>query len=112
MILIAHRGNISGPNPIFENNPEYIDNALLLGYHVEIDVWYIDNEWFLGHDHPEYKVETGFLQNKNLWFHAKNLHSLENLIKNNITCFWHQTDDFTLTSNGLIWICPNQSIAS
>ena len=38
MILIAHRGNVSGPNPEMENNPLYIDRALEKGYDVEIDI--------------------------------------------------------------------------
>ena len=38
MILIAHRGNIDGPNPEMENNPQYIDKAIDSGYNVEIDV--------------------------------------------------------------------------
>ena len=31
MKLIAHRGNISGPKPSQENNPEYIDESDILG---------------------------------------------------------------------------------
>ena len=40
MKLIAHRGNIDGPNPERENSPEYIEEALKAGYDVEVDVWY------------------------------------------------------------------------
>ena len=36
MILISHRGNISGPNPERENHPEYIFEALQAGYDVDI----------------------------------------------------------------------------
>jgi hypothetical protein len=28
MKLIAHRGNIDGPNPLEENRPEYIEAAI------------------------------------------------------------------------------------
>jgi len=38
MKLISHRGNLFGPNPTNENNPDYILNAIELGYDVEIDV--------------------------------------------------------------------------
>ena len=34
MILIAHRGNTSGPNPEKENNPQYVDKAIDSGYNV------------------------------------------------------------------------------
>ena len=27
---------------------------------------------------------------------------------NNIHCFWHQNDDYTLTSQGLIWTYPKK----
>ena len=40
MKLIAHRGNIDGPNPSKENHPEYIESAIVDGYDVEIDLRY------------------------------------------------------------------------
>ena len=41
--------------------------AMLLkekGYDVEVDVWSIDKQFYLGHDKPQYKIERSFLQNK------------------------------------------------
>ena len=35
-----------------------------LGYDVEIDVWSIDKQFYLGHDEPQYKIDKKFLQNK------------------------------------------------
>jgi hypothetical protein len=49
MILVSHRGNISGPNKERENSPQYIQEALDLKYDVEVDVWVNDEIW-LGHD--------------------------------------------------------------
>jgi hypothetical protein len=43
MYLIAHRGNINGPNKEHENSPGYILNAIELGYDVEVDIWYENN---------------------------------------------------------------------
>ena len=80
MILISHRGNIDGPNPKMENKPEYVQKALDLGYDVEIDVWLIDGNFFLGHDEPQYKIERSFLQNKKLWCHAKNIEAFYRMI--------------------------------
>ena len=37
MKLIAHRGNVSGPKPSQENNPEYIDEALFAEISVDKD---------------------------------------------------------------------------
>ena len=40
MKLIAHRGNINGPNPETENTVNQIDKCIEEGYDVEIDLWY------------------------------------------------------------------------
>ena len=111
MILIAHRGNIFGPQPNLENNPLYLDNALSEGYHVEIDVWCKDNEIFLGHDEPQYKTSIKYLKNDKFWCHCKDVESLRCLLDNNIHCFYHEEDHATLTSKGYIWTFPNKKLA-
>lgn len=111
MKLISHRGNLTGPIKEKENHPEYIISAINSGFDCEIDVWYIDNQFYLGHDSPEYKIKIDFLMNNKLWCHAKNLLAFHNMLNHqNIHCFWHQTDDFTLTSNGYIWTYPNKEL--
>lgn len=111
MKLISHRGNINGPNLDIENNPNIILEVLDLGYDVEIDVWSVDDEFYLGHDYPKYKVNSEFLENDMLWCHAKNLNSLYSMLLNKkIHCFWHQEDDFTITSKGFIWTYPNKQL--
>lgn len=62
MILISHRGNIDGKKPHLENQPDYIDEAIALGYDVEIDVWLIDGVLFLGHDAPQYEISDVWLE--------------------------------------------------
>jgi hypothetical protein len=52
MILISHRGNLNGPNPERENHPDYIWEALRAGFEVEIDVWWVEGKFKLGHDEP------------------------------------------------------------
>ena len=47
---ISHRGNIDGRIINEENSPEYILTALSRGYEVEIDVWFVDDSFHLGHD--------------------------------------------------------------
>ena len=111
MIFIAHRGNLHGENNL-ENNPLFVDKALRLGYNVEVDVWKIDDNFFLGHDKPEYEVEKEFLFNKSFWCHAKNLESLRWMLDNDVRCFWHQEDDFTLTSDNIIWTYPGKQVTS
>jgi hypothetical protein len=112
MILISHRGNLNGKIPEYENNPLYIDRALGKGYDVEIDVWFRDNIFFLGHDYPTYRVEVDYLRNKKLWCHAKNINALNMMLDNDIHCFWHQEDDVTLTSCGFMWTYPGKQLTS
>ncbi len=111
MFFISHRGNINGKDIDKENNPDYIKKALLLGYDVEIDVWIKNSMYYLGHDGPQYRIEERFLENKKLWCHAKNNQALARMLKNKkIHCFWHQQDDFTLTSKGYIWTYPGKKL--
>lgn len=112
LIVISHRGNINGPDKHVENHPDQIKKAISLGYDVEIDVWYKENQLYLGHDKPQYKVDLTFLKNSRLWCHAKNLKALKYMLANKIKCFWHQEDNFTLTSNGYIWTYPGQELSS
>jgi len=109
MKIISHRGNLNGTNISNENSIPAINIALYYGFDVEIDVWYKNNKWYLGHDKPQYLVNESFLQNKKLWCHAKNLDAFSLMLKNKkINCFWHQNDDFTLTSKGYIWTYPSK----
>lgn len=110
MRLISHRGNINGIESVHENNPNYIENAIMLGFDVEIDVRYENNSFFLGHDTPDYKVNSKFLEMKGIWCHAKDADALENLRKLNCVYFWHQEDDYTITSNGYFWVYPGKKL--
>ena len=108
--LISHRGNIYGPKPELENKPEYINEALNLGFDVEIDVWDIFGSYFLGHDEPQYLIKKEFLKNDKLWCHAKNIEGLYSMLEDDIHCFWHQEDDVTLTSKGYMWTYPDKQL--
>ena len=109
MIYISHRGNLNGPDPSMENNPEQIIKCIEEGFDVEIDVWFLEG-WHLGHDKPQYKVDVGFLKTKGLWCHAKNIEALCELRKHRINCFWHQEDDVTLTVSGFLWTFPGKKL--
>ena len=110
--LIAHRGLTTGPDANLENRPEQIKLALKQGYDCEIDVWFdIHSGWSLGHDGPDYVIEFDFLEQPGLWLHAKNLEALHVLgAGNKLNFFWHQSDDFTLTSQGHIWTYPGKEL--
>jgi len=113
MILISHRGNTNGPIQEKENCPEYIDEALIQGYEVEIDLWVAD-EVYLGHNEPQYKIVSEWLYQRmnKLWIHCKNIKAIE-YINNfsdmqNLNYFWHEEDTVTLTSRGYIWAYPGK----
>lgn len=111
MIYIAHRGNINGPDPKYENNPAQIKLAISKRLYCEVDVWFINGHFILGHDEPLYPVKEVFLENKKLWCHAKNLAALGKMLTNkSIHCFWHDQDHYALTSNGYIWTLPGYPI--
>lgn len=111
MILISHRGNLYGVNKALENSPEYIDEAIRQGFDCEIDIWSIDNDIFLGHDSPDYKITLDWLlkRQKNLWVHCKNIKSIEIMRQNfDLHFFWHENDTLTLTSKGILWVYPGK----
>mgnify|MGYP000075512356 CR=1 FL=1 len=108
MKIISHRGNLKGPEPYTENTPEKIDYVLSLGYDVEIDVWYKDNDFYLGHDTPVTLVPSSFLLNRSdfLWVHCKNIACVNKLRFWDLNYFYHEHDMVTLTSKRYIWSYP------
>ena len=110
MILISHRGNIDGKKPHLENKPQYIDEAIDLGYDVEIDLWFIDGRVYLGHDEPQYEVDDSWLGERTdkLWVHCKNVESLNWIRSTILHYFWHEEDTLTLTSENYIWVYPGK----
>ena len=113
MILIAHRGNIDGKSDS-ENEPSYIDNAILQGYDVEIDLWHLNNKFYLGHDNAQYSIDFEWILNRknSLWVHCKNIDAIFYLkmSKQEINYFWHQEDDITITSHGFFWTYPGKQL--
>jgi hypothetical protein len=115
MILISHRGNIDGKKPHLENSPSYIDEAIELGYDVEVDLWFVDGKFMLGHDEPQYEIDFKWLEDRSdrLWVHCKDIPSVEYFTENAIKCaeinwFWHENDTMTLTSFGYVWVYPGR----
>lgn len=111
MIFISHRGNINGKKTEEENRESYVLEAIELGYDVEVDIWYLPSfGWYLGHDEPQYPTTLEFLKNKKLWIHAKNYEAFNDLTERGYNCFWHQEDDFVLTTTGYIWTYPGKKL--
>ena len=111
MRFISHRGNLSLINPDLENRPSQIQKVIDLGYDCEVDLWLSEGKLYLGHDKPQYLIESDFLQLnvRNLWVHCKNIDALlwcKDSAINNLNYFWHQEDKVALTSLGYIWAYP------
>jgi hypothetical protein len=105
MKIISHRGNLTGVS----SNENKIDQIYLthdLGFDVEIDIWFCDGQFYLGHDEPTTLVLEHFLIQNWIWCHAKNLDALEPLKKIGAHFFWHENDLLTITSRGILW-CSN-----
>ena len=114
MIYISHRGNLDGSKPELENQPSYIDAAIAAGFEVEVDLWVNEFGSWLGHDGPQYSVPTEWLTDRTnqIWVHCKNPDALSFAIHHGLHCFFHNTDDYTLTSNGYVWAFPGKKNSS
>lgn len=109
MKIICHRGNTFGPDPENENKPEVIDYCIREGFDVEIDMWVVNKEMYLGHDEPQYQVDWGYLarHKDSLWIHAKNFEALTSLNNYYFNYFWHDMDRYCITSKSFIWTHPD-----
>ena len=122
-LLIAHRGLVDGPDRDKENTLSAILSARSRGYDVEIDLWYHDNTWWLGHDKPQYKIDVDWLQlidrqdyldEHHAWIHAKTIQTLYQLrkIRWQGHIFFHENDPTVLTSSGYLWTFPGQELTA
>jgi hypothetical protein len=114
MKLIAHRGLINGPDEKIENRPDQVESTIGQGFDCEVDLWFKDSRFYLGHDNTQYPIDKSFLidHKRYLWIHVKNLPALYWLSTTNtfFNYFWHQTDDYVITSQGYIWAYPGKDL--
>ena len=110
MKYISHRGFVNGFDRSIENNPNQILSLINKQIDIEIDVRYFNGSFYLGHDEPIFKIETHFLENEYLWCHAKTYETLEMMAKTKCHYFWHQDDDYTITSKGFVWVYPGKPL--
>lgn len=114
MKIIAHRANLTGKGSS-ENEPAGIIKAIDAGFDVEIDVRIYENKLWLGHSGPEYELSFEFLKEiiPYAWIHCKDLDALDFFASRpdlKAQYFWHQTDDYTVTSHGIIWAFPGKPV--
>lgn len=115
MKLISHRGNLDSINSARENSPHYIIEAITAGYDVEIDVWSVDQELYLGHDEPQYSIKLDWLKDRrdSVWVHAKNFKALDYLVDKDLRVFYHKQEEQSIINNcNLIWSHDLSNISS
>lgn len=114
-VYISHRGNLKGADPKHENKPSYVEEALRY-FDCEVDLRFnsIENRFYLGHDLEQYSVNMEWLiKNKDkIWVHCKDFDTLNYLSNTNseLNYFWHENDEYTITSHGFIWTFPGKSV--
>ena len=109
MIIISHRGNIKGPISTTENHESSINKCIQNNIQIEIDLWGISGELFLGHDFPEHPIEKTFLMNNKeyLWIHCKNIDAADFCCTNNLSWFGHDSDEYvSVSGRNIIWRHP------
>lgn len=112
MRIISHRGNLDGPNPSYENHPEYINGAISNGFKVEVDLWETVGDatgaFYLGHDEPIHKL---FEFSYDHIYHCKDLRTflyMDSLgIYPKFEFFYHTEEAIVHTSYNWRWIHPN-----
>jgi len=114
---ICHRGNLHGSRKELENNFGILIQREIQGQYVEVDVWYIDQGLWIGHDKPDYKITFDWLaSSKRRLLHAKDGATFSYLMSESgkrgldLHIFYHTEEDYVLTSKGLILGYPGKPI--
>lgn len=120
--IIAHRANLEGPDPKTENTLESIQKCIEAKVDIELDIWYQDGKFFLGHDEPKLEFDpfTYNFGDSYIWFHCKSIKTMNELTidsffegqnyRNQYNFFFHDKDDMTLTSKGDFWTYPGKEL--
>ena len=100
MLLISNYGNVNGIDPN-QNTPDYVENAIRMGYHCRIDILYTDQLYI-----NNYPITLEFIlkYHKKLWICCINIEALKYLLE--FECFHIWYKDEMLTNYGYIWNSP------
>lgn len=108
--IISHRGTSDGGDQYAENTVWGVEKVLDWGFEVEVDVWVDkDNNWWLGHNYPENKINFKFLKENSdhLWLHCKDVYTYHKLASycddDTFNCFMHENDTVAVTRTGYLW---------
>jgi hypothetical protein len=108
--IIAHRGLLTGPDTVLENTLEQLRKNFQNQIISEVDIWYQEDTFYLGHDSPTYKISLDWiLQNKKyILIHAKNVEAfaifqkLQSRDGIDLHYFFHTSENVVFTSRGYI----------
>lgn len=107
MKIFAHRGNLDGVSPR-ENEPALIREALAEGFDTEIDLWEVDDRFFLGHDAATYSIDLREFDHPNVIFHLKTPF-VPRLTHADAFAIDH--DRYSLTLRGRLWTNHGQPMS-
>lgn len=111
MLIISHRGNVNGP--VSQCERDHVENALLSGFDVEVDVR--SNMWrlYVGHDEALYELPREWVRTdiaSRLWFHAKDRRCHDALALVGHRVFMHEDEPYgSVVPDGLAWIHPRSN---
>jgi hypothetical protein len=103
---------VNGPDKRLENDIATIVHRCSNGLYSEIDIWYVNSKWYIGHDSPEQEITLEYLMSPYLFIHAKNVeafHELQQLSDAhglNLRIFYHTEEHYALTTRGETIIYP------
>lgn len=99
MRIISHRGNLRGVDPK-ENFPDRIKKVAET-FETEVDAWFINGLYYLGHDRPEFEVDKFFFMDSNLLVHAKTVATYLQLHRySDVNVFLQHQDGLAVSSGG------------
>jgi hypothetical protein len=102
MYLISYRGNILGVDEQKENKPYQVTEVIRMGFHCWIDVWWHEEQFWLGTHKPKYPVKPSFINMFSLWSNAMNFETLLKLKEyKSPHCFYYNQEPL-LTDGGHI----------
>lgn len=99
MKIYSHRGNLSGKT-LRENEPAFLQECIAAGFHVEVDLRFVDGDYYLGHDEPIYRINLEDFDRKEIIFHLKTPHVPP---LRHADAFAIENDNYVLTLRGLLW---------
>lgn len=108
MYLISYRGNILGVDEQKENKPFQVAEVIRMGFHCWIDVWWYEEQFWLGTHKPKYPVKPSFINMFALWSNAMDFQTLLKLKDHKSPhCFYYRgeplhTDTEHIISDTLI----------